>query len=47
MIMQTTLFVDGASGRGDGNLGFDQFAVAGHDRGARTAFRMALDNLTG
>ena len=26
------------------SLGFDQFAVAGHDRGARTAFRMALDN---
>ena len=26
------------------SLGFDQFAVAGHDRGARTAFRMALDH---
>jgi haloacetate dehalogenase len=24
-------------------LGFDQFAVAGHDRGARVGFRMALD----
>ena len=26
------------------HLGFEQFAVAGHDRGARTAFRMALDH---
>jgi len=26
------------------HLGFDQFFVAGHDRGARTAFRMALDH---
>jgi haloacetate dehalogenase len=25
-------------------LGFDQFAVAGHDRGARVAYRMALDH---
>ncbi len=25
------------------SLGFDRFAVAGHDRGARVAFRMALD----
>jgi haloacetate dehalogenase len=25
-------------------LGFEQFGVAGHDRGARTAFRMALDH---
>ena len=25
-------------------LGFDEFFVAGHDRGARTAFRMALDH---
>src|SRR5690242_19588438 len=25
-------------------LGFDQFFVAGHDRGARTAYRMALDH---
>lgn len=25
-------------------LGFDSFFVAGHDRGARTAFRMALDH---
>lgn len=25
-------------------LGFDRFAVAGHDRGARVAFRMALDH---
>ncbi len=25
-------------------LGFDRFAVAGHDRGARTAHRMALDH---
>jgi haloacetate dehalogenase len=25
------------------HLGFDRFAVAGHDRGARAAFRMALD----
>jgi haloacetate dehalogenase len=25
------------------SLGFEQFAVAGHDRGARVAFRMALD----
>jgi haloacetate dehalogenase len=26
-----------------GTLGFERFAVAGHDRGARVAFRMALD----
>src|SRR5215212_2866812 len=26
------------------HLGFDTFAVAGHDRGARTAHRMALDH---
>jgi len=26
------------------HLGFNQFMVAGHDRGARTAFRMALDH---
>ena len=26
------------------SLGFDRFAVAGHDRGARTAYRMALDH---
>jgi haloacetate dehalogenase len=26
------------------HLGFDQFAVAGHDRGARVAYRMALDH---
>jgi haloacetate dehalogenase len=26
------------------SLGFDRFAVAGHDRGARVALRMALDN---
>ena len=25
-------------------LGFDRFGVAGHDRGARTAYRMALDH---
>ena len=25
-------------------LGFEQFCVAGHDRGARTAYRMALDH---
>jgi haloacetate dehalogenase len=25
-------------------LGFEQFALAGHDRGARVAFRMALDH---
>ena len=25
------------------NFGFDRFQVAGHDRGARVAFRMALD----
>jgi haloacetate dehalogenase len=25
-------------------LGYDQFAVAGHDRGARCAYRMALDH---
>src|SRR2546428_13781142 len=25
-------------------LGFDQFFVAGHNRGARTAYRMALDH---
>jgi haloacetate dehalogenase len=25
-------------------LGFEHFAVAGHDRGARTAFRMAMDH---
>ena len=27
-----------------GALGFDEFAVAGHDRGGRVAYRMALDN---
>ena len=27
-------------------LGFDRFAVAGHDRGARVAYRMALDHPT-
>lgn len=27
-------------------LGFQQFGVAGHDRGARTAFRMAMDHPT-
>ena len=27
-----------------GHLGFDRFSVAGHDRGARTAHRMALDH---
>lgn len=26
------------------HLGFERFAVTGHDRGARTAFRMALDH---
>ena len=26
-----------------GELGFDRFAVAGHDRGGRVAYRMALD----
>lgn len=26
------------------NLGFDRFSVVGHDRGARTAHRMALDH---
>src|SRR6267143_2054091 len=26
------------------HLGFERFYVAGHDRGARTAFRMALDH---
>src|SRR5712692_3963829 len=26
------------------HLGFEQFMVAGHDRGARTAYRMALDH---
>ena len=26
------------------HLGFERFAVAGHDRGARTAYRMALDH---
>lgn len=26
------------------HLGFDKFQVAGHDRGARTAYRMALDH---
>ena len=26
------------------HLGFDRFCVAGHDRGARAAFRMALDH---
>src|SRR4029450_6742469 len=25
-------------------LGFERFMVAGHDRGARTAYRMALDH---
>jgi haloacetate dehalogenase len=25
-------------------LGFDRFALAGHDRGARVAFRLALDH---
>src|SRR3954470_7864125 len=27
-----------------GRLGFDRFDVAGHDRGARVAYRMALDS---
>jgi haloacetate dehalogenase len=27
-----------------GSLGFERFAVVGHDRGARTAYRMALDH---
>jgi haloacetate dehalogenase len=27
-----------------GSLGFDRFAVAGHDRGGRVAYRMALDH---
>jgi haloacetate dehalogenase len=27
-----------------GDLGFDRFAVVGHDRGARCAYRMALDH---
>ena len=27
-----------------GQLGFERFAVAGHDRGARVAYRMALDH---
>jgi haloacetate dehalogenase len=27
-----------------GKLGFDRFAVAGHDRGGRVAYRMALDS---
>src|SRR5580704_1747217 len=27
-----------------GKLGYDKFFVAGHDRGARTAHRMALDH---
>jgi haloacetate dehalogenase len=27
-----------------GELGFDRFAVVGHDRGARCAYRMALDH---
>jgi haloacetate dehalogenase len=27
-----------------GRLGFERFAVAGHDRGARVAYRMALDH---
>src|SRR5512132_306546 len=26
------------------SLGFDRFAVAGHDRGARCAYRLALDH---
>ena len=25
-------------------LGFDRFAVAGHDRGGRVAYRLALDH---
>jgi pimeloyl-ACP methyl ester carboxylesterase len=25
-------------------LGFDRFAVVGHDRGARCAYRMAIDH---
>ena len=25
-------------------LGFERFLVAGHDRGARTGYRMALDH---
>ena len=29
-----------------GALGFDRFAVVGHDRGARVAYRMALDHPT-
>ena len=31
------------AGRADGRLGHARFAVAGHDRGARVAYRMALD----
>ena len=27
-----------------GKLGFDRFSVMGHDRGARVAYRMALDH---
>ena len=27
-----------------GSLGFDRFSVAGHDRGGRVAYRMALDH---
>ena len=34
----------GRSGRGDGALGYERFAVAGHDRGGRVAYRMALDH---
>jgi haloacetate dehalogenase len=29
-----------------GRLGYDRFGVAGHDRGARCAYRMALDHPT-
>ena len=36
---------DGARpGRGHGGSGFDRFAVVGHDRGGRVAYRMALDH---
>ena len=31
-------------GRRHAELGFERFMVAGHDRGARTAYRMALDH---
>src|SRR5712691_6162703 len=46
-LLQSILLIPAQGARpggGDGRMGFDQFFVAGHDRGARTAYRMALDH---